>query len=222
MISLYLIEDFELTRRAIISLFQTISDITIVGAANCEEKNVVMLAQEKPDVVLMDVKLPGINGIELGKKIKTTCPNTKLLALTSCGNGVYPIRLIRSGFDGYLTKGCGEEELINAIRRVHAGEKYIAQRVAQAMVTQSFSTRSESVFDTLSERELEVVSMIVTGMSAEEIAERLFLSPKTINCYRHRLCKKTGTDNDVELTHLAMLHGLIDQPLRLEEVEEDE
>ncbi|MCP3679038.1 MAG: response regulator [Gammaproteobacteria bacterium] len=216
MIRLFLIEDLQLTRNAIVSLFQKISDIKVIGAVRSGEEGVAAVKKEKPDVVLMDIRLPGINGLEAGKKILGVCSEVKLLALTSYIDGIYPIRLIRAGFNGYLTKGCSEDELVNAVRRVHSGQKYIAQKVAQAMVTQSFASQGESVFDILSERELEVVSMIVAGMSADEIAERLFLSPKTVNCYRHRLCKKMGAGNDVELTHLAMRYGLIDQPMRLE------
>ena len=210
MIRLFLIENLQLTRSAIVSIFRGVADISVVGAAGSGEEGIAAVKKEKPDVILMDIKLPGINGLETGKKILALCPDVKLLALTSCSDGVYPIRLIRAGFNGYLTKGCSEEELVNAIRQVHLGQKYIAQKVAQAMVTQSFSSKGDSVFDILSERELEAVSMIVSGMSADAIAERLFLRPKTVNCYRHRLCKKMGMDNDVELTHLAMRHGLID------------
>ena len=217
MIRLFLIEKLQLTRSGIISIFRDVDDIKIVGAVRGGEEGIALMKQQKPDVVLMDIKLPGINGLEAGRKLSVLYPNVKLLALTEYSDGVYPVRLMRAGFAGFLTKGCGERELLNAVRQVYNGEKYIAQRVAQAMVNQSFTAGQVSAFDVLSERELEVITMIVNGMSASEIAERLFLSPKTVNCYRHRLCKKLGTGNDVQLTHLAMRSGLIDRPLRFEE-----
>ncbi|MCP0914092.1 LuxR C-terminal-related transcriptional regulator [Legionella sp. 27cVA30] len=123
-----------------------------------------------------------------------------------------PARVLQLGAMGYLTKESGAEEMAAAIRKVYKGEKYLSAEIAQKMAINSLQAPHESPFDLLSEREMQVMLMITRGMTAQEIADRLFLSSKTINGYRYRMFEKLGIKNDVELTYLAMKHGVIENP----------
>ena len=122
-----------------------------------------------------------------------------------------PTRILQLGAMGYLTKGSAAEEMVTAIRKVFRGERFLSAEVAQRIALESLNPTDVSPLDDLSEREMQVMFMITEGLTVNQIAERLFLSPKTVSTYRYRMFEKLGIKNDVELTHLAMKHGAFEQ-----------
>jgi two-component system invasion response regulator UvrY len=135
-----------------------------------------------------------------------------VIAVTAITTEPLPTKILQLGAMGYLTKESGPEEMAAAIRKVVKGEKYLSAAIAQKMAISSLEAPHESPFDKLSEREMQVMLMITSGMSVQDITERLFLSSKTINGYRYSMFEKLTIKNDVELTYLAMKHRMIEHP----------
>jgi len=209
-INVLLVDDQVLVRTGIKSLLANVKDIRVIGEAVNGEEAIRFAKEKKPDIILMDVKMPGISGLEATKRIVAYNNNHKVLALTSCNDSVFPIRLLRAGASGYLTKDCETEEMVSAIYKVYSGGRYIDPQIAQRLALKRFITKNESPFDLLSERELQVMLMIIAGKKVFDIASQLHLSPKTINTYRYRLFEKLGINNDVELTLMALRYNMID------------
>lgn len=158
----------------------------------------------------MDVHMPGIGGLEATRKITKSWQDTKVIAVTACDDNPFAQRLLQAGASGYITKGADADEMIMAIIKVQHGQKYISTEIAQRMALRPFQETSQNPFDELSEREMQIALMIVNCQRPATIGEKLFLSPKTVNSYRYRIFEKLGIDGDVELTRLAIRHGLID------------
>ncbi len=132
-----------------------------------------------------------------------------MLAVSSLAEEPYPTMLIKAGANGYITKGTPVSEMIVAIKKIHTGGKYFSSDVAEQLATALLGDKPSSPFELLSEREKQVALMVVDCKSIQEIADRLFVSTKTVNTYRYRIFEKLGVDSDVKLTHLAIRHGLI-------------
>ncbi len=209
-INVMLVDDHDLVRLGIKKLLANISDIKIVGEADSGELAVQMARELKPDVILMDLKMPGIGGLEATHKLLRSNPNIKVIVVTSCDEDPFPTHLVRAGAMGYIIKTANVEELITAIRKVYAGHPYITPEIAQQMALQQVSDASKSPFAELSERELQVMWMVTRGNRITEIAEKLCVSTKTVNTYRYRLFKKLNVKSDVELTHLALRYGVLE------------
>jgi two-component system, NarL family, invasion response regulator UvrY len=212
MVKVLIVDDHALFRVGIRRLLDGLPDVEVVADAKNGEQALDFVKQHKPNVVLLDMKMPGIDGWEVTRRLKKTHPQVKVIAVTAMCAEPLPTRVLQLGAMGYLTKESGAEEMIEAIRRVAKGEKYLSAEVAQKMAISSLDTMQESPFDSLSEREMQVMLMITSGLTVQEIANRLFLSSKTINGYRYRMFAKLGIKNDVELTFLAMKHRVIEQP----------
>lgn len=186
-------------------------DIEVVAQAASGEEAVECVRADPPDLVLMDVNMPGIGGIEATRKIIRLDPEMKIIAVTALSEDPFPTQLLDAGARGYVSKGCPADEVFNAIRQVMLGNHYISNDVAQKLALGSMiSQGSESPLKKLSAREMQVMLMIVTGLSNQEISDKLFLSPKTVSTYRHRLYEKLEVANDVELTHFAIRHNVIE------------
>jgi two-component system invasion response regulator UvrY len=158
----------------------------------------------------MDVQMPGIGGLEATRKMIRHNPDLKILALTVCSDEPYPSRFLQAGAAGYITKGCDADEMVRAIRAIHSGQRYISTEIAQQLALKRFTKAEESSVDILSERELQIMLMITSGQKVQEIAEKLCLSPKTVNSYRYRIFEKLNINSDVELTLLAIRLGLVE------------
>lgn len=210
MIKLLLADDHDLVRVGFKRLLSDVKGIKVVGEAKDGEEAIKNAKSLKPDVVLMDVKMPGIGGLEATRKILRMQPDIKIIAVTVYGEEPFPSRFLQAGASGYITKGSSLDEMVKAIRTVFNGQRYLSPEVAQALALKSFSGDEKSPFDILSERELQVMMMITSGQKVQDISETLCLSPKTVNSYRYRLFEKLGVHSDVELTHLAIRHGLIE------------
>jgi len=212
LIKVLIVDDHALVRMGIRRLLEDLPDMLVVGEAESGEVALTLVKLHQPDVVLLDMKMPGIDGWEVTRRLKKSAPQVKVIAVTAMSIEPLPSRVLQLGAMGYLTKESGAEEMAAAIRKVYKGEKYLSAEIAQKMAINSLQAPHETPFDLLSEREMQVMLMITSGMTVPDIAERLFLSSKTINGYRYRIFEKLAIKNDVELTYMAMKHGMIERP----------
>lgn len=212
MINVLIVDDHALVRMGIRRLLDDLPDITVVGEAENGERALEFIRTHKPDVVLLDMKMPGIDGWEVTRRLHKSHPEVKVIAVTALSTESLPSRVLQLGAMGYLTKESGSQDLTAAIRKVYQGERYLSAEVAQKMAIDSLQAHQDSPFDALSEREMQVMLMITRGITVQDIADRLFLSTKTINGYRYRIFEKLSVKNDVEMTYLAMKHRLIERP----------
>lgn len=210
MIKVLLVDDHELVRIGIKRLLQDVNGIKVLGEASTGEEGIRIAKELIPDVVLMDVQMPGIGGLEATRKMIRHNPDIKILALTVFDDEPYPSRLLQAGAAGYITKGCDAEEMIRAIRTIHSGQRYISSEIAQQLALKRFSKAEESPLDILSERELQIMLMITSGQKVQDISDKLCLSPKTVNSYRYRIFEKLNINSDVELTLMAIRLGLVE------------
>jgi len=204
------VDDHELVRSGISRLLTDAKGIEVVGEAASGEEAVQFAKEHSPDIILMDIRMPGIGGLEATRKITRHNPDVQVIAVTACDDNPYATRLLQAGAAGYITKGADADEMVRAIMKVKSGQKYISPEIAQRMALKPFQQDQTSPFDDLSEREMQITLMIVGCQKVAEISEKLFLSPKTVNSYRYRIFEKLEIDSDVELTLLAMRHGLVD------------
>jgi len=204
------VDDHDIVCAGIRRLLADEDDIKVIGEANNGEDAIRMAKELEPDVVIMDVKMPGIGGLEATRKMVSHQPQVRIIALTVYGEEPFPSRLLQAGASGYLTKGSSIKEMITAIRLVVSGKHYIGPEIAQQLALKNLTDVDGSQIDQLSERELQVMLMITQGLKVQDISDKLFLSPKTVNSYRYRLFDKLGVSSDVELTLLAIRHGLLD------------
>ena len=213
MIKVMLVDDHALVRTGFRHLLEKVPDIEIVGEAETGEQALEQITRSAPDLVLMDINMPGMGGIETTRKLRRRHPEIKVIALTVHGNAPFPSQLHEAGAIGYLTKGSPAEELLDAIRTVAEGKPFICGEVSRQLTQAALSGQPiKTPFGTLSQREMQVLMMIVQGRKNQDISDTLCLSPKTISTYRHRLYEKLAVENDVELTFLALRHGLADFP----------
>ena len=210
MYKVLLADDHDLVRTGIGRMLADISDISVVGEATSGEEAVTLCRQLLPDVVLMDVKMPGIGGLEATRRILSHHPAIKVIAVSACDDDLFPQRLLQAGAAGYVAKGAPFDDVVKAIRKVMAGQRYLSAAVAETMALRQLDAGEGSPFDRLSERELQITMMVVGCHKVQDISEKLHLSPKTVNSYRYRIFEKLGINGDVELTHLAIKHGMVD------------
>ncbi|MDB2449033.1 UvrY/SirA/GacA family response regulator transcription factor [bacterium] len=209
MIQVVVVDDHDLVRMGLVRLLEDIEGLTVIAEAASGEEAIRLAKEMEPDVMLMDVRMPGLGGIEATRKIHRLYPELRVIAVTACGEDPFPSRLLQAGAAGYLTKDASTEEMVRAIRTVNAGQKYLSPKVAQQLALQNVSGKS-SPFAELSDREMQIATLICSCKKVQEISDQLCLSPKTVNTYRYRIFEKLDISSDVELTHLAIRHGLLE------------
>jgi two-component system invasion response regulator UvrY len=210
MINVVIVDDHDLIRAGIRYMLSDIPGIKVVGEANNGEDALKLVRELSPNVVLMDIRMPGVGGLESTRKILHYSPDTKVLVITACADDMHPTRLLQIGASGYLTKDASVDEMIQAIHSVYAGQKYVNPKVAQQLILKNVKDIEKTSFDNLSSRELQIAMMIVKGDKVKDIAVKLSLSPKTVNSYRYRIFSKLKIKGDVELVRLALQYGLIE------------
>lgn len=211
MIRVLVVDDHDLVRTGITRMLADVDGLQVVGQADSGEEALKKARELKPDVVLMDVKMPGIGGLEATRKLLRSNADLKVVAVTACEEDPFPTRLLQAGAAGYLTKGAGLDEMIQAIRQVFAGQRFISPQIAQQLALKSFQPQANgSPFDLLSEREIQIALMIANCQKVQSISDKLCLSPKTVNTYRYRIFDKLSISSDVELALLAVRHGMVD------------
>lgn len=171
MIKVLVVDDHDLVRTGITRMLADIEGLQVVGQADCGEDCLKLARELKPDVVLMDVKMPGIGGLEATRKLLRSQPDIKVVVVTVCEEDPFPTRLMQAGAAGYMTKGAGLEEMVQAIRQVFAGQRYISPQIAQQLALKSFQPQQhDSPFDSLSEREIQIALMIANCHKVQSIA----------------------------------------------------
>lgn len=213
MIRVLVADNQTLVRTGFVSLLSSMSQVQVVGQAASGEE-VVQLARElNPDIVLMEVVLPGMGGFEATQRIIAYNRFTAVVALTSCTQAPFPAQMLKAGALGYLTKDVSLQELEQALRKVFMGKRYVCHTVAQDLASYAVEDNVESPFEQLSNREMQIMLMVVNCQKVSDISVSLHLSPKTVNSYRYRIFEKLNVKSDVELVLLAVQHGMV--PVRL-------
>lgn len=215
MIRVLVVDDHELVRSGIIRMLADSPDIEVIGQAASGEEAIDSVRHTAPDIVLMDIRMPGIGGLEATRRILRIDDAIRVIVVTACADDPYPTRVMQAGASAYITKGADIREMVRAIRMAHAGQRYISPEIAQKMALKQLGGDSgdedgESVFDRLSERELQIAMMVVDCQKVQDISDKLCLSPKTVNSYRYRIFEKLEISSDVELALMAVRLGLLD------------
>ena len=210
MITVLLTDDHTLVRTGIKRLLEDSQQVEIVGEACCGEDSIELAHKLKPDVILMDVNMPGIGGVEACRRILERNSKQKIIALTIYTEKTFPKRMLEIGAKGYLTKECAVAEMIEAIKIVNDGGAYIAPTIAQQLALSLLPGNEENPIDKLSRREFQVMLMISHGLSNLQMSEKLCLSPKTVSTYRLRLFEKLGAHNEVDLLKIAVEQGMVE------------
>jgi DNA-binding NarL/FixJ family response regulator len=208
-IRVLVVDDHAIVREGICSLLARRKDIEVVGEAADGKRAIDAVVQFDPDVVLMDIQMPGLNGLEATREIHKRFPSTRILVLTQHESKEYVVPLLRAGAVGYITKTARATELIGAIRAVYEQGAYLPPRITQTLVDALVETPGATEQPVLTERELEVLRLVVEGLSSREIAERLNISVKTVDTHRANIMDKVGAHNTAELTKYAIRKGWV-------------
>ena len=209
-IKVFIVDDHALVRTGFRLILGREVDIEVLGEAESGEEALPQIRKLKPDVVLCDLNLPGISGLEVTERIVRGDYGCKVIALSVLEDGPLPRRLLEAGASGYLGKACDAAELLRAVRDVARGKKYLASAIAQGIALSAMTRDAASPFDMLTPREMEVALLLNQGMRQEAIARRLSLSAKTINTHKSRLFEKLGIRDSIALARLVSQYGLVD------------
>jgi len=210
-VNVLLVDDHELFRSGIKSILQNKGDGLVVEEAASGEEAIDRVRKCLPDLVLMDVHMPGMGGMEATRRLQRMHPDLPIIAVTVLNDDPFPSKLLDAGALGFVTKGDPADELFVAIDTVLKGKYYISRKVAQKLALSGFIGEAEtSPLAQLSPREMQTMLMIAQGKTNGEISDVMHRSPKTISTFRTRLFEKLGVTNDVELTHVALRYHLID------------
>ena len=213
-IKILVVDDHTLVRKGLMRMLGDVREFVVVGEAESGELALVKIetladVQQLPDIVLMDMRMPGMGGIEATRKITHRYPKTKVIAISSFSAAPFPQRFIENGALGYLTKDATIDEVVTAIYTVCRGKRYISHPVAQQLAINTVTGNNGSPFSLLSERELQIALMVIDGVKTADIGGTLKVSPKTVNTYRYRLFDKLNIRSNMELAMLASRHGLL-------------
>ncbi|MGO2354320.1 MAG: response regulator [Marinomonas foliarum] len=210
MLKVLIVDDHDVVSQGISRVLQDVKGVNVVGVVHSGEEAVAHSKALQPDIILMDIHMPGIGGLGATKEIKRIMPRIKIIGLSALDDNLYPVKLLEAGASGYLTKGTKTSEILEAIEMVSKGEHYISKNVAQKMALSKFSIDDQgSPLGQLSDRELQVAQMIIDCKKSNEIADLLNVSPKTVSTYRTRIFTKLNIDSDVELIHLAIRYSVL-------------
>ncbi|MEO5343515.1 MAG: response regulator [Gammaproteobacteria bacterium SHHR-1] len=209
MIKILLVDDHDLVRVGMRHIIATRPEFEVVGEADCGEQALVLLQRQPVDLVLMDLNMPGMGGIEATRRITAAYPDTRVIALTALSEDPFPNSLHKAGALGYISKGCTPQELFKALVAVGQGRPFISTEVAQNLSISGIRGRETNPLSLLSGRELDVLMLLLANHSQQEIAELLDLKPRTVRTYLHRVRCKLDVDTDLGLFLLCLRHGLL-------------
>ena len=208
-INVMLVDDHAVVRMGFRMLLETAADIKVIAEAENGEQAVKLYVEHQPNVVVMDITMPGIGGLEAIERIMAKDSAARILVLSAHEDSVHPKRVLNAGAMGYLTKRSAAEELIKAIRTVAGGKMYLEANIAQQMAIQQLSGEKNPV-DVLSDREFEVFMALAKGKTTNDIADTLCLSPRTVGTHLYNIKQKLNASNSAEIALIAMRSGLID------------
>lgn len=212
-IKILLVDDHTIFRAGIRVLLEMQPDFKVVGEAEDGAKALTFVGELNPHVVLMDIAMPGVDGLSAARQIKEIAPMTKIILLTQHENKEYIQPALKIGAEGYVLKRAAADELVMAIRAVHQGKSFLDSNVTSTILAdyrQDGKPGEETDYKQLSEREREILIMLARGYSNRQIAELLNISPKTVDFHRTRVMKKLGVKGRVALAQYALRHGLIE------------
>ena len=204
-----LVDDHAVVRMGFKMLIEAEADMKVIGEAESGEAAIKLFQELKPDIIVMDITMPGIGGLEAIDRIMAKDKNTKILVLSAHEDSVHPKRVLNAGAMGYLTKRSAAEELIKAIKSVYQGKRYLEPNIAQQMAITQLSGETNPV-EILSDREFEVFMALAKGKSTNDIAETLCLSPRTVGTHLYNIKQKLNANNSAEIALIAIRCGLID------------
>jgi two-component system invasion response regulator UvrY len=205
-----LIDDHQVFRIGMKQVFAEVFPIGAWGEAASEQEALHLLTQQDWDMVILELALNGNRGLELLKEIKSTRPKVPLLVVTGHSEKQYALRAIRAGAAGYVTKATNSDELAKAAKKVLQGGRYVSSSLAETLSADLLRKHPESIHETLSDREFQVLRLIGSGKTIGEIAAILTISDKTVSTYRARIMDKTGLRNNAEVVRYVVEHGLVD------------
>ncbi|UNK49714.1 response regulator [Lysobacter sp. S4-A87] len=208
-IRVFIVDDHALVRTGMRMILSAETDIEVVGDVENGELALPMIRKLQPDVVLCDLHLPGLSGLEVTERVVRGDHGTRVIIVSVLEDGPMPKRLLEAGASGYVGKGGDASELVRAVRDVFRGKRYLASSIAQNLALSGIAGDS-SPFDELSPRELEVALLLVQGLRQDDIAKRLSLSAKTVNTHKARLFEKLDIHDNIALARMASRYGLVD------------
>ena len=212
MINVFLADDHAVVRDGMRALMDAESDIRVVGTASDGRQAVRQIKKFQPDIVVMDIAMPELNGIDATRQISEACPAVKVIILSMHDSSEHIYQALKAGAKGYLLKESAGKEVMTAVRAVSSGRRYLSDRIEEMViedyVLQRDAAPQKSPLDKLSDRERQILQLVVEGKSSTEISEILFLSPKTVDTYRSRMMQKLGIKDLPALVKFAIQHGL--------------
>ena len=207
-IKLLIIDPQEIFRMGIEKAMSVAHDIKIVASVENSDEGITKSRELQPDIIIIDIDLPGVGGIESIRKISRYVTKSKIIVLSMLIDEPFPSKLLEMGVKGYMSKESTAVELREAIHIVAKGQHYLSPLIAQELALHHIKQET-TPFDALSTRELQIMQYVIKGEKVPSIAKKLFIQGKTINTYRYRIFKKLGVHSDVDVTHLAIKHGLV-------------
>lgn len=211
-IRVFLADDHAIIRDGLAFILRAEPDLEVVGSATNGRDAVAQIQELRPDVVVMDISMPELNGIDAAAQLHTLVPATRVIILSMHSSREHVVRALTAGASGYLLKESAGTEVVQAVRAVHRGERYLCSRVRDVMIDIVLSpSASDNPLAVLSAREREVMQLVVEGKPSRVIAQSLALSEKTIETYRSRIMQKLDVKNITELVRFAIQHGLVDR-----------
>lgn len=210
MIRILIADDHAVVREGIKHIFSEVPDVSIAGEASNGQEVLENIGKKDFELLLLDIAMPGRDGLEVLREVKALRPKLPVLILSMFPEEQYALRALRSGASGYMTKDSIPHELVNAVRKVLKGGRYVSSSFSDVLLTELTSDVQKPPHETLSDRELQIMRMIASGKAIKKIASELSLSSKTVYTYRARVLEKMGMNNNMELTHYATKHGLTD------------
>lgn len=212
MISVFLLDDHALVRAGYRLILQQQMDFNVVGEAESGEEGLLKIRALKPDIVLCDLHMPGLSGLEITERLSQARSSSKVIIVSVQQDGPMPKRLLDAGASGYLGKACNSDELLRAIRDVARGKRYLANELAQKM---ALCKQTDSPFELLTAREIEISLLFCQGWRAEDMAKKLCISSKTIATHKYRILDKLKISDTISLARLAALHGITEPSLTI-------
>jgi DNA-binding NarL/FixJ family response regulator len=211
-ISVFLADDHAVVRDGLRLLIETQRDMTVISEASNGREAARLAARMNPDVIIMDLAMPELNGVEATRQIREVCPSTKVIILSMHSSTEHIFQALKAGAHGYLLKESAGMEVINAIRAVISGKRYLSEKIGEQMIDEYIHNReiaeTGSPLSKLSSREREILQLVAEGKSSADIAQTLFISPKTVETYRSRLMQKLGINDLPGLIKFAIHHGI--------------
>ena len=210
MINILIADDHTMFREGLKRILSEYPDLVVSGEAKNGNEVIEKALNNAFDMVLLDIAMPGMNGIEVLKRLKTERPKMPILIITAHPEEQYAVRVFKAGASGYLTKESAPDELVTAIHKISSGRKYITASLAERLALEIEADVQKPLHEMLSDREYQLLLMIASGKTATQIADELFLSVKTISSYRTRVLEKMRMKTNAELTHYAIKNNLLE------------